>query len=67
MHDTPGTGIVKEGAAEIAIFILRKEESEAESEVWKWRNQFQSTEEIINALKIQLKTLMTEYTNGNQS
>jgi len=66
MHDTPGTGIVKEGAAEIAIYVLRKDEAEAESEVWKWRNQFQSTQEIINSLKIQLKTLMTEYQNSNQ-
>jgi|SRR5690625_2877869 len=66
MHDTVGTGIVKEGAAEIAIYVLRKDEAEAESEVWKWRNQFQSTQEIINSLKIQLKTLMTEYQNSNQ-
>lgn len=66
MHDTPGTGIVKEGAAEIAIYIIRQEEAEAESEVWKWRNQFESTQEIINSLKIQLKTLMTEYQNSNQ-
>lgn len=66
MHDTPGTGIVKEGAAEIAIYMLRQKEAEAESEVWKWRNQFESTQEIINSLKIQLKTLMTEYTNSNQ-
>src|SRR5690625_1679543 len=35
MHDTVGTGIVKEGAAEIAIYVLRKDEAEAESEVWK--------------------------------
>src|SRR5699024_8802725 len=52
MHDTEGTGIVKEGAAEIAIYMIRQKEAEAESEVWKWRNQFESTQEIINSLKI---------------
>src|SRR5690625_334931 len=66
MHDTPGTGIVKEGAAEIAIKDIRKEEAECEAEVWKWRNQFESTQEIINSLKIELRTLMTEYQNSNQ-
>src|SRR5690625_318211 len=67
MHDTPGTGVVKEGAAEIAIKDLRTKEAEAESEVWKWRNQFESTQEIINSLKIELRTLMTEYQNAQQS
>lgn len=63
MHDTPGTGIVKEGAAEIAIHFLRIKEAEAESEVWRWRNSFTATQEIINSLKIQLKTLMAELDN----
>lgn len=66
MHDTPGTGIVKEGAAEIAIHGLRIAEAEAESDVWRWKNSFNATQEIINAKKIQLKTLMSELTNGNE-
>lgn len=66
MHDTPGTGIVKEGAAEVAIHSLRLIEAEAESNVWRWRNSFNATQEIINAKKIQLKTLMNEYNAHDQ-
>jgi hypothetical protein len=59
-----GTGKEKEGAAEVACYELRQQEAEAEADMWKWRNSFNATQEVINALKIQLKTLMKEYDNA---
>lgn len=56
-----GTGKEKEGAAEVESYKFRKIEADAEAEMWRWRNSFAATQEIINSLKIQLKTLMKEY------
>lgn len=64
MENTHGTGKEKEGAAEVASYPYRMKEAEAESDMWKWRNAFQATQEVINALKVQLKTLMKEYDNS---
>jgi hypothetical protein len=61
IQDTEGTGIMKESAAEIAANSYRVEESKAEAEKERWRNAKDSNTEIINALKVQLKTLMNEY------
>lgn len=58
-----GTGKEKEGAAEKACYQARVKEADTEMEVWKWRNAFTSTQEIINAIKIEQKTLMKEYDN----
>lgn len=66
INQTKGTGIVKEAAAEIACNPYRDREADAEGERDRWRNAKDSTAEIINALKKQLDTLMTEY-NGHAS
>lgn len=63
IQEAQGTGKEKEGAAEIACYEERKREADAEMEVWKWRNTFQATQEIINAIKIEQKTMMKEYDN----
>jgi len=56
-----GTGKEKEGSAEVEAYKYRQIEAEKEAEMWRWKNSFAATQEIINALKIQLKTLMKEY------
>lgn len=62
VHD--GTGKEKEGSAEIESYKFRMIEADTEAEMWRWKNSFAATQEIINALKIQLKTLMKEYDGG---
>lgn len=59
--NTEGTSKDKEAAAEVESFKARQKEAEAEMEVWRWKNAFQSHQEIIQALKIEQKTLMKEY------
>lgn len=56
-----GTAKDKEGIAEVESYQARLEEAQAESEKEKWRNLYTATQEIINALKIELKVLMKEY------
>lgn len=62
--DSKGTAKDKEAAAEIAAYDARVTEAETEMEVWKWKNLCASTTEIINAVKIELRTLMKEYDNA---
>jgi hypothetical protein len=62
--NTKGTQRDKEGAAEVLSYEARLREAEAEAEMHKWKNAYNATTEIINALKIQQKTLMQEYGNG---
>ena len=59
--NTPGTGVVKEGQADIDAYPYRLKEAEAEGEMHRWKNSLAATSEIINALKKQLDTLMREY------
>ncbi len=59
--NTPGTGVVKEGQADIDAYPYRIKEAEAEAEMHRWKNSLAATSEIINALKKQLDTLMIEY------
>ncbi|OAK70062.1 hypothetical protein [Lederbergia galactosidilytica] len=59
--NTPGTGVVKEGQADIDAYPYRMREAEAEGEMHRWKNSLAATSEIINALKKQLDTLMREY------
>ncbi len=59
--NTPGTGVVKEGQADIDAYPYRLKEAEAEGEMHRWKNSLAATAEIINALKKQLDTLMREY------
>ena len=60
-----GTATDKSAQAEISCYDARKREAQAEAEMWRWRNAFTSTQEVINALKLQLKSLMQEYNNAN--
>ncbi|MCR1833098.1 hypothetical protein NSA56_01640 [Oceanobacillus caeni] len=62
--NTPGTGVVKEGQADIDAYPYRLKEAEAEGEMHRWKNSLAATSEIINALKKQLDTLMREYNNA---
>jgi len=59
-----GTGKEKEGSAEVESYKYREIEADREAEMIRWKNAFISTQEIINALKIQLKTMMKEYENS---
>lgn len=56
-----GTAKDKEGYAEMQSYEARIFEAQAESEMWRWRNAYTSTQEVINALKLELKSLMQEY------
>lgn len=59
-----GTGKEREAAAEIKITKHRKREFYAESELIKWNKAYDSTKELINALKKQLEVLLIEW-GGN--
>ncbi|HEX7065889.1 MAG TPA: hypothetical protein VF199_12540 [Bacillales bacterium] len=65
IQNTVGTAKDKEGAAETESYPARVSEAEAEAEVEKWKRLFMATEHIINALKIEHKTLMDELYNKN--
>jgi hypothetical protein len=56
-----GTAKDKEGMAEKECYPYRVQEADAEGEMWTWRNAYNSTQEVINALKKELDTLMVEY------
>lgn len=61
MAETQGTQAVKEGVAEITAAEYREAEAKAEAEMIEWKNAFSATEEIIQALKLELRVLMKEY------
>jgi len=56
-----GTAKDKEGLAEVKAYDARIEEAEAEADMWRWRNAFIATQELINAEKKDLEVLMKEY------
>lgn len=56
-----GTAKDKEGIAEVKAYNARIEETEAEADMWRWRNAFTATQELINAEKKDLEVLMKEY------
>ena len=60
-----GTGKEKEGKAELRISHYRKKINRADSDLIKWKNAYDSTKELINALKRQLDVLMMEWGKGN--
>lgn len=64
--NTTGTGVVKEGQADIDAYPYRLKEAEAEREMNRWKNSLVATNEIINALKKQLDTLMREYDHAGK-
>ncbi|MFP3393278.1 hypothetical protein [Brevibacillus sp. SIMBA_040] len=57
---TVGSGVVKEATADQMTQEIRIKEAQAESEVHRWKNSFEATQEIINALKVHLKVLVKE-------
>lgn len=59
-----GTAKYKEGMAEVQSYDARVKEADAEGDMWRWRNAFTATQELINAEKKDLEVLMKEY-NGN--
>ncbi len=65
--NTPGTGVVKEGQADIDAYPYRLKEAEAEGEMHRWKNSLAASAEIINAMKKQLDTLMREYDNAGRN
>lgn len=58
--ETEGSGVVKEATADRDTRALREKEAEAEAEMHRWKNSFEATQEIINALKVHLKVLVKE-------
>src|SRR5690625_1083079 len=60
-----GTGVEKEGQAEIEIHELRIKEAEAKAESRKWNNLFKSTENLIIALRRDERTALEEYRKTN--
>jgi hypothetical protein len=61
IQQTEGTAVDKQAKAETESYEARIREADAEAEAEKWKRLFISTEHIINALKIEHKTLMNEY------
>jgi len=61
---TEGSGVMKEAAADKGTYELRMREAAAESEMHRWKNSFEATQEVINALKVQLKVLVKELDNS---
>jgi len=62
---TNGTGVEKEGQAEIGIKNARDIEAEKEGEMIRWRHAFISTQELIQAQKLILRAMITELENAN--
>lgn len=62
--DAEGTAKDKEAQAEVASHKARQAEADAEMEMWRWKNAYSSTIEIINAIKIEQRTLMKEYSDA---
>src|SRR5690606_35192935 len=56
-----GTAKDKEGLAEVKAYEARLKEADAEADMWRWRNAFIATQELINAEKKDLEVLMKEY------
>lgn len=57
---TEGSGVVKEATADQLTHPLRVKEAQAEADMYRWKNSFEATQEIINALKVHLKVLVKE-------
>ncbi|EJR51772.1 hypothetical protein IIO_06182 [Bacillus cereus VD115] len=56
-YNPSGTAKEREMQAEFAASEHRKAEAQAEASCMRWRNAYNSTTEIINILKIQLRDL----------
>ena len=60
-----GTGIEKQGQAEIGIKEARDKEAEAEAEMVRWKHAYDSTKELVQSQKLILRSLITELENAN--
>lgn len=60
-----GTGVEKQGQAEIQSYDERQEEAKAEGDMLRWKYAYQSTQELIQSQKLVLKAMMTELKNTN--
>lgn len=63
--NSTGTATDKAAKAEISCHEARRKEAAANGEMIRWKNAYQSTIEVINELKLELKSLMQEYGNQN--
>lgn len=61
-----GTGIEKDGQAEIGAYEARKHEAECEGEMIRWKHAYDSTKELVQSQKLVLRALITELENTNQ-
>lgn len=60
-----GTGVEKQGQAELGTKEARDKEAEAEGEMIRWRHAYDSTKELIQSQKLVLRAMMTELENTN--
>lgn len=60
-----GTGVVKEGQAEVGSKEAREKEAEAEGEMVRWKFAYDSTKELIHSQKLVLRAMVTELQNTN--
>jgi len=56
-YNIDGSVVERTNKAEIAAAPSRRKEAEAEGEAQRWRNAYNSTSEIIQILKLQLKDM----------
>lgn len=60
-----GTGVEKQGQAEVGTKEHREKEAEAESEMIRWKHAYDSTKELIQSQKLVLRAMMNELENTN--
>ena len=56
-YDIDGSVVERTNKAEIKAAPSRRKEAEAEAEAQRWRNAYNSTSEIIQILKLQLRDI----------
>ena len=56
-YDIDGSIVERTNKAEIAAAPSRRKEAETEAEAQRWRNAYNSTSEIIQILKLQLRDM----------
>ncbi len=60
-----GTGIEKQGQAEVGSKQAREDEADAEGEMVRWKHAYDSTKELIQSQKLVLRAMITELENTN--
>lgn len=63
--ESSGTGVEKQGQAEIGSYDARKIEAEKEGEMVRWKHAYDSTKELIQSQKLVLRAMITELENTN--